>query len=199
MRKKFLTIALTVAAVSVMSLGYGAYSVGAVTVLKKSGETTEETSEDEEETEILTADDLEEGTYSAEFVTDSSMFKVNEANDGKGVLTVKDGKMTIHVSLVSQSIVNLFVGTAEDAQKDGAELLEPTLDTVTYEDGTTDEVNGFDIPVETIGEDFDLALVGTKGKWYDHKVSVKNPEKISDDTEAADTTEAAEETTEAAE
>ena len=60
------------------------------------------------------------------------MFHVNEANDGKGTLTVKDGKMTIHVSLVSKNIVNLFEGTSEDAQKDGAELLEPTTDTVTY-------------------------------------------------------------------
>ncbi len=32
----------------------------------------------------------------------ASMFHVNEANDGKGVLTVKDGKMTIHVSLVAK-------------------------------------------------------------------------------------------------
>ena len=69
---------------------------------------------------------LEDGTYSAEFDTDSGMFHVNEANDGKGVLTVKDGKMTLHVSLASKNIVNLFVGTAEDAQKDGAELLQPT-------------------------------------------------------------------------
>ena len=50
-----------------------------------------------------------DGVYTAEFDTDSSMFHVNEANDGKGTLTVKDGKMTIHVSLVSKSIVNLFV------------------------------------------------------------------------------------------
>ncbi len=70
------------------------------------------------------------GTYTAEFKTDSEMFHVNEANDGKGTLTVKDGKMTIHVSLVSKNIVNLFEGTSEDAQKDGAELLEPTTDTV---------------------------------------------------------------------
>ena len=61
---------------------------------------------------------LEDGTYSAEFDTDSSMFHVNEANDGKGTLTVKDGKMTIHVSLNSKKIVNLFVGKADDAQKD---------------------------------------------------------------------------------
>jgi len=118
---------------------------------------------------------LDDGVYSAEFVTDSSMFHVNEANDGKGILTVKDGKMTIHVSLSSENIVNLFAGTAEDAQKDGAVLLEPTTDTVTYSDGTTEEVYGFDVPVPEIGEEFNLALLGTKGTWYDHVVSVSNP------------------------
>lgn len=130
------------------------------------------------------SDVLEDGIYSAEFDTDSSMFHVNEANDGKGVLTVKDGKMTLHVSLASKNIVNLFVGTAEDAQKDGAELLEPTTDTVTYSDGMTDEVYGFDIPVPAIDEEFDVALIGTKNKWYDHKVKVTNPQKEAD---AADT------------
>lgn len=124
---------------------------------------------------------LEDGIYSAEFDTDSSMFHVNEANDGKGTLTVKDGKMTLHVSLASKNIVNLFVGTAEDAQKDGAELLQPTTDTVTYSDGTTEEVYGFDIPVEAIDEEFDLALIGKKNKWYDHKVKVTNPQKESDE------------------
>ena len=34
---------------------------------------------------------------------------------------------------------------------------------------------GFDIPVVSVGEEFDLALIGTKGVWYDHKVSVLNP------------------------
>lgn len=130
------------------------------------------------------SDVLEDGIYSAEFDTDSSMFHVNEANDGKGVLTVKDGKMTLHVSLASKNIANLFVGTAEDAQKDGAELLEPTTDTVTYSDGMTDEVYGFDIPVPAIDEEFDVALIGTKNKWYDHKVKVTNPQKEAD---AADT------------
>lgn len=120
---------------------------------------------------------LEDGTYTATFNTDSSMFHVNEAYDGKGTLTVKDGQMTIHVTLVSQKIVNLYAGTAEDAQKDGAELLEPTTDTVEYEDGTTEEVYGFDIPVPAIDEEFDVALIGTKGTWYDHKVSVSDPVK----------------------
>lgn len=32
---------------------------------------------------------LEDGTYTAEFDTDNSMFHVNEANDGKAFLTVR--------------------------------------------------------------------------------------------------------------
>lgn len=119
---------------------------------------------------------LEDGTYSAEFHTDSSMFHVNEACDGKGTLTVKNGEMTIHVSLVSKNIVNLYPGLADDAQKEGAELLEPVTDTVTYSDGLTEEVYGYDVPVPELDEEFDLAILGKKGVWYDHKVSVSNPE-----------------------
>ena len=111
---------------------------------------------------------LADGTYTADFNTDSSMFHVNEAYDGKGILT-------IHVSMPSKNIVNLYLGSAEDAQKDGAELIQPVTDTVTYSDGTTEEVNGFDVPVPVIDEEFDLALIGKKGVWYDHKVSVSNP------------------------
>ena len=37
---------------------------------------------------------LPDGVYTAEFDTDSSMFHANEACDGKGTLTVADGKMT---------------------------------------------------------------------------------------------------------
>ena len=127
-------------------------------------------------TASVAATELADGTYSAKFNTDSSMFAVNEANGGRGVLTVKDGKMTIHISLASQKIVNLFVGTAEDAAKEGAELLQPTIDTVTYADGTTEEVNGYDVPVEALDKEFDLAIIGTKQKWYDHKVSVSDPQ-----------------------
>ena len=119
---------------------------------------------------------LADGVYTADFDTDSSMFHANEACDGKGTLTVQDGKMTIHVSLASKSIVNLFPGLAEDAQKEGAELLQPTEDTVTYSDGLTETVYGFDIPVPYLDDEFDLALIGKKGVWYDHKVSVSNPE-----------------------
>lgn len=127
---------------------------------------------------------VEDGTYSAKFTTDSAMFHVNEANDDRGVLTVEDGEMVIHVSLASKNIVSLFAGTAEDAQKDGAEALQPTTDEVTYDDGYTEEVYGFDIPVPAIDEEFDVALLGTKGKWYDHKVMVSDIQPDSEKGEA---------------
>lgn len=163
------------------------FAEGAKAVSAKSAEQettedakTDKASEDAKADDTTKGDVLEDGVYTAEFDTDSSMFHVNEANDGKGELTVKDGKMTLHVSLASKNIVNLFVGVSEDAKKDGAELLEPTTDTVTYSDGMTEEVYGFDIPVPAIDEEFDVALIGTKDKWYDHKVKVTNPEKKSD-------------------
>ena len=119
---------------------------------------------------------LVDGTYQVKFTTDSSMFHVNEANNGMGELTVKNGKMTIHISLTSKKIVNLYEGLAADAEKDSKNVLQPTSDTVTYSDGSTEEVNGFDVPVPYLDKEFDLALLGTKGTWYDHKVSVSSPQ-----------------------
>ena len=150
---------------------------------------TDETAEDadasaEEETPAEPA--LPDGVYTADFNTDSSMFHANEACDGKGTLTVENGEMTIHVSLAGTSILNLFPGVKEDAEKEGAELLQPTTDTVTYSDGLSDEVFGFDIPVPTLDEEFDLALIGKKGTWYDHKVSVSNPVPVEESGKTVD-------------
>ena len=62
--------------------------------------------------------------------------------------------MTIHVSLAgTKTILNLFPGVKPKTRKsEGAELLQPTTDTVTYSDGLSDEVFGFDIPVPTLDE-----------------------------------------------
>ena len=176
MKKRYVNLILAMASASVLVLG-------SVPAMAKTDETKTESGEEaeaseEKDTDAAKADTLEDGVYTAEFGTDSSMFHVNEANDGRGTLTVENGKMTIHVSLTSKHIVNLFVGTAEDAQKDGAEILQPTTDTVTYSDGSTEEVYGFDVPVEALNQEFDLALLGTKGTWYDHKVSVSDPQKV---------------------
>ena len=128
---------------------------------------------------------LPDGVYTAEFDTDSSMFHANEACDGKGTLTVKDGVMTFHVSLVSKKIVNLYPGMAADAEDNKTDWLIPTTDTVTYSDGTSEEVYGYDIPVTALDEDFQLAILGSKGKWYDHTVSVRNAQPKAE--EAAET------------
>ena len=188
MKKRYVNLILAMVSASAMALGSVpamAATDSAKTEFAKNDSKEDAEASNEKEADAAKTDTLEDGVYTAEFDTDSSMFHVNEANDKKGKLTVKDGKMTIHVSLVSKKIVNLFAGTAEDAQKDGAEIIEPTTDTVKYSDGYTEEVYGFDIPVPAIGEEFDVALLGEKGKWYDHKVSVKDPVKTDDTAEEA--------------
>ena len=119
---------------------------------------------------------LPDGEYIVDVDTDSSMFHLNEASEGKGVLTVRNGEMTVHISLPSKNIVHLYPGLAADAAKEGAVLLEPTLDSVTYSDGVNEEVYGFDIPVPYLDEDFDCAILGAKGNWYDHRMSVSAPD-----------------------
>ncbi|MCC8102882.1 MAG: sirohydrochlorin cobaltochelatase [Clostridiales bacterium] len=149
---------------------YIEHTAAAIESLGLDGSADTDEAEDATETAALA-----DGVYTVDFDTDSSMFHVNEALDCKATLTVENGEMTVHVSLVSQSIVNLYYGLAADAETEGAVLLEPTIDTVTYSDGTTEEVYGFDIPVPALDEEYDVALIGTKGVWYDHKVSVSNP------------------------
>ena len=173
MKKKLFIIVSAIMCTSFVITGCGSNA-------KQSGTesaviSTEEKGQDTEENTKINAE-LPDGEYTAEFKTDSSMFHVSEACDGKGKLSVQNGVMTIHISLTSKKIINLFPGTAEDAGEDGAKLLTPTVDTVTYSDGMTEEVNGFDVPVPALDQEFDLALLGTKGVWYDHKVSVSNPQ-----------------------
>lgn len=115
---------------------------------------------------------IEAGEYEATFTTDSSMFHVNEAYDNKGKLTVNNDGMSIHVTLSGTGIVNLYVGTAAEAEADEANRIDYTEDDVEYDDGTKEVAYGFDIPVEALDEEFDCAILGKKGKWYDHKVSV---------------------------
>lgn len=187
MKRKMINLMLIAALTASIFTGCGKPAEAAKDTEKASAETVSEgASEEVSETASDTAGEtgtaaettcpLEDGIYSAKFETDSTMFHVNEANNDMGVLTVEDGQMTIHVSLASKGILHLFVGLAEDAQKDGAVLLDPTTDTVKYDDGTTDEVFGYDIPVPVYDQEFDCALIGKKEKWYDHKVKVTGAE-----------------------
>lgn len=117
---------------------------------------------------------LEDGIYSAKFETDSGMFKINETKEGRGILTVKDGKMTMEIVLSGDGIVGLYEGLAKDAKNDEKNRINCSKVTVKYDDGSEEEVNSFVIDVPALDKEFDLALIGKKEKWYDHKVIVSD-------------------------
>ena len=165
--KRSLVILLTAVSISAMTAG---------TAFPAFAEATEaEAEETTDGSENAVDSELEDGVYGVEFDTDSSMFHVNEACNGRATLTVKDGKMTVHITLVSKNIENVFL----------AELIQPTIDKVTYSDGMTEEVYGFNVPVEKLDEEFDLAIIGKKGKWYDHKVSVTDVQEQTEEEKNA--------------
>ena len=66
-----------------------------------------------------------------------------------------------------------------DEAKDESEKKEDTSKVEVLEDGT------YSAEFDT---EFDVALIGKKNKWYDHKVKVTNPQKEAD-AEASDTKE----------
>lgn len=179
LKKKLLVLMLSASMAMTMLAGCGSNT-------DKKEDTKTETSKDDaseakNDSEEAKEPELEDGTYNVDFNTDSSMFHENpDYNDGKATLTVENGEMTAHIVLNSKNIVQLFLGSAKEAQKDGADLIDPAETiTVTYSDGSEPkEVYAFDVPVETLDDEFDLALIGTKGTWYDHKVSVSNPEPV---------------------
>lgn len=117
---------------------------------------------------------LEDGIYSAKFETDSGMFKINETKEGRGILTVKDGKMTMEIVLSGDGIVGLYEGLAKDAKNDEKNRINCSKVTVKYDDGSEEEVNSFVIDVPVLDKEFNLALIGKKEKWYDHKVIVSD-------------------------
>ena len=185
--KKFQIVSLTLAAALLLA-GCGASESAAASGSTSEAVSTVETApaERESESEATAAEAaLPDDIYTADFNTDSSMFHANEAVDGMGTLTVENGTMTFHVSLQSQKIVNLYPGMAADAPAHESDWLQPTVDTVTYSDGTSDEVYGFDIPVAAVDADFQLAILGTKGTWYDHTVSISDAEPAAEDAAAA--------------
>ena len=175
--KKLQIVSITLAALLLAGCGAAESAAPASESASEAASTVETAPAAESESETPTAEAaLPDGVYTADFNTDSSMFHANESCDGKGTLTVADGQMTMHVSLQSKKIVNLYLGMAADAADHEADWLQPTTDTVTYSDGTSEEVYGFDIPVTAVDTDFQLAILGTKGTWYDHTVSVANAE-----------------------
>ena len=182
--KKKTAIAIAFALTACSMVGCGKSADEQTTAVQTEASTEASTEAETTQAEAVSEIGLADGEYLAEFETDSSMFRMNDAYDGKAKLTVKDGKATIHIVMPSTKILKLYLGLAEDAKKEGAELIDHTVETVNYSDGTTDEANAFDVPVPVIGKEFDLALIGKKDKWYDHKVVVKNPVPASEAEDA---------------
>ena len=54
------------------------------------------------------------------------MFHVNEADNGQGVLTVTDDGMTIHMSLASKKIANLYAGLEKPTRREASFNRQPT-------------------------------------------------------------------------
>lgn len=118
---------------------------------------------------------LEDGVYAVDFESDGAMFHVNEVYGGKGTLTVSGGRGSVRLVMPSKNICALFLGKASDAKAEGAAVIEPTVETVEYPDGLAEEVYAFELPVPALGDEFDLALIGKKGRWYDHRARLANP------------------------
>ena len=107
MRKRLLAVTLSVMMTASMLAGCGgkADTKDTKKVQTEQDSSKEEGTAEESSEKKNAAEDagLEDGVYTAEFHTDSSMFHANETKDGKGTLTVKDGKMVFHVTLHSKN------------------------------------------------------------------------------------------------
>lgn len=185
MKRKFLLQGIVVAfAFSMIGCGKNETTTSSETTeLVTTASTTEEIATPEEAVatpggaETTTGKiDLEDGTYIVDFDTDSSMFHVNEVMDGKALLTVENGVGNLHLVMPSKNVLNLYSGFAADAEKNENDWINPSTEEVTYDDGMTEEVYAFDVTVYVMDEEFDLALIGKKNVWYDHKVKISNPE-----------------------
>ena len=116
--KKLQIVSITLAALLLAGCGAAKSAAPASESASEAASTVETAPAAESESEAPAAEAaLPDGVYTADFNTDSSMFHANESCNGKGTLTVADGQMTMHVSLQSKKIVNLYLGMAADLQR----------------------------------------------------------------------------------
>ncbi|MBC8587355.1 hypothetical protein [Paratissierella segnis] len=131
----------------------------------------EDNTEKEAETEEpICGNQIEDGTYSIEVSSSSSMFKIIDAQ-----LTVKNGEMSAVLTLSGTGYEKLYMGTEEEALADTDDkciyFVEDSQGKYTYE-----------VPVEALNQDINCAAWSIrKEKWYDrvlvfHSSSI--PEKV---------------------
>ena len=128
---------------------------------------------EEEEAKAATGA-LEDGTYTIEVESSSSMFNVENA-----VLTVENGSMSAVLTLGGTGYSHLYMGT-------GAEAAEaPEEDWIPF----VEDENGaytYTIPVEALDQPFDCAAYSIrKEEWYDRQLTFLSSTAVSADAEGS--------------
>lgn len=96
------------------------------------------------------------------------MIGLNSALNGKTTLTVKNGKMTVHVPMQGVGLTKAFVGSSKSARKKGAKTIKGKTEQVGDE-----EVLAFDIPVKKLNKSFKVCFFSKRKKrWYQKNVTV---------------------------
>lgn len=105
------------------------------------------------------ADKVNDGTYSIEVTSSSSMFKIVDCQ-----LTVADGEMTAVMTLSGTGYEKLFMGTGEEAES-------APDDSCIYFAENPEGKYTYTVPVEALDKDIDCAAWSIKKqKWYDRTI-----------------------------
>lgn len=119
----------------------------------KSGE---QTSDGSGELKPITGDRIQDGTYKIEVSSNSSMFRITDAQ-----LTVADGKMSAVLTLSGDGYQKLYMGTGEEALAD-------TDDKCIYYVENSEGKYTYKVPVAALDQEIDVAAWSTKKEmWYD--------------------------------
>lgn len=105
------------------------------------------------------ADKINDGTYSIEVTSSSSMFKIVDCQ-----LTVADDEMTAVMTLSGTGYEKLFMGTGEEAESSPG-------DSCIYFVENAEGKYTYTVPVEALDKDIDCAAWSIKKqKWYDRTI-----------------------------
>lgn len=117
----------------------------------------------------------EEGTHEVEFTSDSTFLRLSEVCHGRSTLTVREGRMWVHLVLAGRGILALYAGSAQEAAVDEEHWLRPAEEVVVHADGSREVVHAFDLPVSQLERELVVSLCGAKGIWYEHRARVSRP------------------------
>ncbi|MDR1558427.1 MAG: sirohydrochlorin cobaltochelatase [Clostridiales bacterium] len=110
--------------------------------------------------------DIEDGTYTIDVETDSSMFRVEDCQ-----LTAVGGEMTAVMTLSGTGYGALYLGAAEQAAAGVDNQYAFTL---------LDGKHSFTIPVSALETEINCAALGLKsGNWADHVIVFKTPAELA--------------------